>query len=50
VRAQAGGGLFRHRWTPTASGDRFLVNASQETNVTPTFRVVLDWPADLAGR
>jgi len=50
VRAQAGGGLFRNRWTPTASGDRFLVNASQESNVTPTFRVVLDWPADLAGR
>jgi Tol biopolymer transport system component len=49
-RQQATGGVFRNRWLPDAAGDRFLVNAAQESHETPTFDVVLDWPAVLATR
>jgi len=44
------GGIFRNRWVPTAAGDRFLLNARKDAGEAPTFRVVLDWPAELAPR
>jgi Tol biopolymer transport system component/predicted Ser/Thr protein kinase len=49
-RRQAGGGVSRNRWVPSAAGDRFLVNAAQESTEAPSFHVVLDWPAALASR
>jgi len=49
-RSLAGGGIFRNRWVPTAAGDRFLLNARKDAGEAPTFRVVLDWPAELAPR
>jgi len=49
-RLQVAGGIFRNRWVPTASGDRFLVNAARESTDVSTFHVTLDWPAGIAGR
>jgi Tol biopolymer transport system component len=49
-KLQAAGGVFRSRWTPTAAGDRFLVNAAREATEVSTFHVTLDWPAAIATR
>jgi Tol biopolymer transport system component len=49
-RPQALGGVFRNRWQPAPSGDRFLVNAAAESRQVLEFNVVLDWPAGIGGR
>jgi Tol biopolymer transport system component len=46
-RAMTGGGFSRNRMVVTADGQRFLINAANETRQRQGFTVVLDWTAEL---
>jgi Tol biopolymer transport system component len=41
-------GILRNRWSASADGQRFVVNAARETSHAAPFSVVMNWPATLA--